>query len=113
MQTKSKIFDDFAKVAGGATSTVAGIRGEVEAVIRQQMERILGGEGMVSADEFEAVKAMAARARSGQEKLEKRVAALEARLGGKSRAKAAPKAKANPPAKPKPGAKKPAAKRKK
>ncbi len=102
MQTKNSIFDDLAKVAGGAAATVAGLRGEVEAMIRQRLERLMADGGMVPRDEFDAVKAVAAKARSEQEKLEKRVAALEAELGVKAPKAAAKTAKArNPGASPK------------
>ena len=101
MQTRAKIFDDLAKVAGGAASTLSGIKGEVESLVRQQIERILIDADMVPRDEFDAVKAMAAKARSEQETLEKRVRDLEKKLGVKAPAKpkARPKAKAKAKAK--------------
>ncbi len=108
MQTKNSIFDDLTKVAGGAASTVAGLRAEAEALVRHQLERLMTDGGTVPRDEFDAVKAVAAKARSEQEKLEKRVAALEAKLGIKAPKAAAGTAKARKPAaKPrvKPGAK--------
>ncbi len=110
MQTKNRLFDDLAKVAGGAAATVAGLRGEAETLVRQQLERLMTDGGMVPRDEFDAVKAVAAKARSEQEKLEKRVAALEAKLGIKAPKTAAKTAKArktgaSPKAKPKATAK--------
>jgi len=101
MQTRAKIFDDLAKVAGGAASTLSGIKGEVESLVRQQIERILIDADMVPRDEFDAVKAMAAKARSEQETLEKRVRDLEKKFGVKAPAKpkARPKAKAKVKAK--------------
>ena len=107
MQTRSRIFDDLAKVAGGAVSTLGGIKAEIEVLIRQQIERLLLDADMVPRDEFDAVKAVAAKARSEQERLEKRVRALEKKLGVK-----APSRKAKPQAKPKTAGKKPAAKAK-
>jgi BMFP domain-containing protein YqiC len=80
MQSQNRFFDDLARVAAGAMSTLSGVRGEVEARLREQLERVLAGMDLVSRDEFEAVKAMAAKARSEQEDLQKRVAELEARL---------------------------------
>ncbi len=103
MQTRSRIFDDLAKVAGGAVSTLGGIKAEIEVLVRQQIERLLLDADMVPRDEFDAVKAVAAKARSEQERLEKRVRALETKLGVK-----APSRKA----KPKTASKKPAAKAK-
>ncbi len=102
MQTRSRIFDDLAKVAGGAVSTLGGIKAEIEVLVRQQIERLLLDADMVPRDEFDAVKAVAAKARSEQERLEKRVRALEKKLGVK-----APSRKAKPQAKPKTAGKKP------
>jgi BMFP domain-containing protein YqiC len=107
MQTRAKIFDDLAKVAGGAASTLSGLKGEVESLVRQQVERFLLNVDMVPRDEFDAVQAMAAKARAGQEALETRVRELEKKLGIKAQAKsqANPKAKPKTKAKAKPGAK--------
>jgi BMFP domain-containing protein YqiC len=80
VQTSNRLLDDLAKVASGAASTIAGIKGEINGLIRQQMERLLGDLDLVSREEFEAVKATAATARAEQEKLEKRVVELEANL---------------------------------
>jgi BMFP domain-containing protein YqiC len=87
MQSQNRFFDDLAKVAAGAMSTLSGVRGELEARIREQLERVLAGMDLVSRDEFEAVKAMAAKGRSEQEDLEKRVAELESRIGALSASK--------------------------
>ena len=102
MQTRSRIFDDLAKVAGGAVSTLGGIKAEIEVLVRQQIERLLLDADMVPRDEFDAVKAVAAKARSEQERLEKRVRALEKKLGVK-----APSRKAKPQVKPKTASNKP------
>ena len=80
MQSQNRFFDDLARVAAGAMGTLAGVKSEVEVRLREQLERVLAGMDLVSRDEFEAVKAMAAKARSEQEDLEKRVAELESRL---------------------------------
>jgi BMFP domain-containing protein YqiC len=80
MQTSNRVLDDLAKVANGAVSTLVGIKAELDALIRQQLERLVGRLDLVPREEFDAVKAMAAKARAEQEKLERRVAALEARL---------------------------------
>lgn len=95
MQTRNRIIDDLARVANGAASTLAGIKAEIEASIRQKVERLLADMDAVPREEFEAVKAMAAKARGEQEKLEKRVQALEARLAPEG-ASAAGKTAATP-----------------
>ena len=80
MQSENRFFDDLARVANGAFGAVAGLRTEVEALARQRLERLLAGMDLVPREEFDAVKAMAARARSEQEDLAIRVAELEARI---------------------------------
>jgi BMFP domain-containing protein YqiC len=80
MQMDSRIFDDFARVAGGALNAFGTLRSEFEAQLRQQLERLLGQMDLVPREEFEAVKEMAANARREQAELVRRVAALEARL---------------------------------
>jgi BMFP domain-containing protein YqiC len=77
MQSQNRLFDDLARVAGGALGTLAGVRHEIESLMRHQFERLMGDMNLVSRDEFDAVQAMAARARSEQEALAARVAALE------------------------------------
>jgi BMFP domain-containing protein YqiC len=76
-------------VATGALGVAAGMRGEIEARLRDQFERILSDMELVSREEFDAVKAMAAKARSEQEDLAARLTALEARLGKASKPKKA------------------------
>lgn len=80
MQTQSRFFDDLARVANGALSAAAGVRAEIEQLIRQQFERFLADRDLVTREEFEAVEAMAVRAREEQERLAARVAELEASL---------------------------------
>ena len=107
MQTQNKLLDDLARVASGAIGVAAGMREEVEARLRDQFERVLGRMDLVSREEFEAVRAMAIKAREEQEKeqeiLSERGAALEAarettpkgaaKGGTKARKPAAAKAK--------------------
>jgi BMFP domain-containing protein YqiC len=80
MASENRILEDLAKVASGALGTLAGVRGEVEARAREQMERVLDRMNLVRREEFDAVQAMAAKARAAQEDLDAKVAALEARL---------------------------------
>jgi BMFP domain-containing protein YqiC len=74
-------FDDLAGVASGAFSALAGVRAEVEAMARSQAEALVQRLDLVKREELDAVLEVARRAREGQEALEGRVAALEARLG--------------------------------
>lgn len=80
MQVDSKLLDDLARVASGAMGTMFGVRDEMEAQMRQRLERVLARMDVVSREEFEVVRAMAATAREEQETLERRVADLESKL---------------------------------
>lgn len=83
MQTSNRILDDLAKVAGGAASTIAGMKSEAENMVRQQLQRLLSDADLVSREEFEVVKALATKARTEQEKLTAKVKKLEAKLAAK------------------------------
>ena len=100
MQTDNKLLDDLARVAASAIGTLQGVRDEVEARLRDQFERILSSMDLVTREEFDAVKAMAAAARHENDALEKRIEALEkssaptkrrAASGGKAKGTAAAK----------------------
>ncbi len=86
MQTSNRLFDDMAKVANSAVSTLTGMKSEIEAMVRHQIEKLLVDSNLVARDEFEAVKAMAAEARLQQEKLEQRIADLETQLASSTKA---------------------------
>ncbi|MEK7244789.1 MAG: accessory factor UbiK family protein [Pseudomonadota bacterium] len=77
MQTRNRVLDDIAKVAGGAASVLAGVKDEIEALARARAERLLAAMELVTRDEFEAVRAMAVKARAEQERLAARLEALE------------------------------------
>ena len=80
MQSQNRIFDDLAKVAGGALSALGGLKQEIEAMMRDRFERFMAEGNLVRREEFDVVQAMAATARTEQEKLEARVIELERRL---------------------------------
>lgn len=91
MQVDNRLLDDLARVANGAVGALSGVREEVEGLVRQRAERLLADMDLVTREEFEAVKEVAAKARLEQEALESRVAALEAALAELE--KPAPKAR--------------------
>ncbi|MGZ6253706.1 MAG: accessory factor UbiK family protein [Candidatus Binataceae bacterium] len=80
MQSQNRIFDDLARVAGGALSALTSVKDEIEAMIRDRLERFMAEGNFVRREEFEVVRAMASEARAEQERLAQRVAALEAAL---------------------------------
>jgi BMFP domain-containing protein YqiC len=79
-QTRSRFFDDLSRLMTDAAGLAEGARREVDTALRGQLERLLAGMDVVTRDEFEAVRDMAARARTENDRLRERVAALEARL---------------------------------
>jgi BMFP domain-containing protein YqiC len=81
-QTTGRLFDDLSRLITDAAGLAEGARREVETVVKAQFERLLAGMDVVTREEFEAVKEMAAKARSENEALAARIAALEAKLGG-------------------------------
>ncbi|MEE8500246.1 MAG: accessory factor UbiK family protein [Kiloniellales bacterium] len=92
MQTQNRLLDDLARVATSALGVAAGMRAELEARLRDQFERVLSGMDLVTREEFDAVKAMAAKARAEQEDLAARLAALEAAPKAPAKAPGAKKA---------------------
>jgi len=79
-QTSNRFFDELARLMTDAAGSAQGLRREVETIIRSQGERILNEMDVVQREEFEAVKAMAEKAREENERLAARVEALESRL---------------------------------
>lgn len=79
-QSSNRLLDELAKLMTDAAGAAQGVRQEAEAVVRGQAERILADMDVVRREEFEAVKAMAEKAREENERLEARIAALEAKL---------------------------------
>ena len=78
MQTQNRIFDDLARAASGALGALGGLKAEIESQVKALVERFLKSQDLVTREEFEAVKEMAARARAENEALAQRLAALEA-----------------------------------
>lgn len=80
MQSQNPMIADFVKMMNGAAGTFAGMTREARESARERAKEAIGGLDFVSREEFEAVKAMAAKAREENEKLAERVAALESKL---------------------------------
>jgi BMFP domain-containing protein YqiC len=79
-QTTNRFLDEFAKLMTDAAGAADGLKREVTSIMRAQGERLLQGMDVVQREEFEAVKAMAEKARAENERLEARIAELDARL---------------------------------
>lgn len=81
-QTSNRIFDDFAKLMTDAAGAAEGMKQEAQSLFKSQSERFLRDMDVVSREDFEAVKAMAQKAREENEALSKRISAVEALLAG-------------------------------
>lgn len=96
-QSSNRILDELAKLMTDAAGAAQGVKREVEGAVRAQGERFLNSMDLVQREEFDAVMAMAQKAREENETLSQRIDALEAQLGIiKPTAKAAPKKAAKP-----------------
>jgi BMFP domain-containing protein YqiC len=80
MQTDNPFMDGMAKFFTDAAGAAQSLKSEVDTFMRQRLEKLVADMNLVPREEFEAVKAMAAKARSENESLSARLAALEARL---------------------------------
>lgn len=79
-QTTGRFFDELGKLITDAAGAAQGVRKEIENVVRSQAETILRELDVVQREEFEAVRAMAQKAREENEQLRARLAILEALL---------------------------------
>ena len=84
MQTTGKLFDDLARVANGAAGAFSGVKQEIEQTVKTRIERLLADMDLVTREEFDAVRAMAAKARADREALSERVEKLEQKLAAKT-----------------------------
>ena len=81
MQSQNPLIADFVKLANSAAGTLAGMTREARDTARERARETFGGMDFVSREEFDAVKAMASKAREEAEDLKARVEALEAKIG--------------------------------
>jgi BMFP domain-containing protein YqiC len=79
-QTTGRVFDEIAKLMTDAAGAAQGVRREFETLMRSQAERMLKDLEVVEREEFEAVKAMAEKARLENERLAALVEQLVARV---------------------------------
>ena len=67
--TSSRFFDELAKLMTSAAGAAQGVRREIDTLVQTQVERVLNNLDMVKREEFEAVKAMAQKAREENDAL--------------------------------------------
>lgn len=77
MQTRNKFFDDMSQLMTNAMGVAQGAKSEAEGAMKNMMDRWLADRDFVTRDEFDAVRAMAQKAREENEALKARIEALE------------------------------------
>ena len=82
MQTRNKMFDDISKLMTNAMGVAQGAKTEAETAMKGWIDRWLADRDFVTREEFDAVRAMAQKAREENEALKTRIAALEAGAKG-------------------------------
>lgn len=78
MQTRNKIFDDLSQLMTNAMGVAQGARAEAETAMKGFIDRWMADRDFVTREEFDAVRAMAQKAREENAALMARIAALEA-----------------------------------
>ncbi|MBA3323885.1 MAG: accessory factor UbiK family protein [Rhodobacteraceae bacterium] len=81
MQTKGRIFDDISQLMTNAMGVAQGAKVEAETAMKGMVDRWLADRNLVTRDEFDAVRAMAQKAREENDTLRARIEALEAGKG--------------------------------
>lgn len=81
MQTRNRILDDMSQLMTNAMGVAQGARAEAETAVKSLLDRWLAERDFVTREEFDAVRAMAQKAREENEALKARIAALEAKSG--------------------------------
>lgn len=80
MQTRNRILDDLSQLMTNAMGVAQGARDEAQTAMRSLLDRWMADRDFVTRDEFDAVRAMAQKAREENAVLQARIAALEALL---------------------------------
>ena len=77
MQTRNKMFDDISQLMTNAMGVAQGAREEAETAMKSIIDRWLADRDFVTREEFDAVQAMARKAREENAELAARLEALE------------------------------------
>jgi BMFP domain-containing protein YqiC len=83
MQTRNKFFDDMSQLMTNAMGVAQGAKTEAETAFKSFVDRWMADRDFVTREEFDAVRAMATKAREENTAIEARIAALEAGLAKK------------------------------
>lgn len=81
MQTRNKFFEDMSQLMTNAMGVAQGAKDEAETAMKSLIDRWLADRDFVTREEFDAVRAMAQKAREENEALKARIEALEKAAG--------------------------------
>ena len=84
MQTENPFLDGLARFFTDAAGAANALKTEIDTFVKQRLEHLVAEMDFVPREEFEAVKAMAAKARAENDRLAARLTELESRLGEKT-----------------------------
>ncbi len=79
MQTRNKILDDISHLMTNAMGVAQGAKDEAETAMKSFIDRWMADRDFVTREEFDAVRAMAQKAREENAALKARLDALEAK----------------------------------
>ena len=85
MQNRNKFFDDMSQLMTNAMGVAQGAKTEAETAMKGFIDRWMADRDFVTREEFDAVRAMAQKAREENATLEARILALETAAGGKKK----------------------------
>ncbi|HAR52813.1 accessory factor UbiK family protein [Roseovarius nubinhibens] len=77
MQTRNKVLDDISQLMTNAMGVAQGAKNEAETAMKSMLDRWLADRDFVTREEFDAVRAMAQKAREENESLKARLEKLE------------------------------------
>jgi BMFP domain-containing protein YqiC len=78
MQSKNKFMDDIGQMMTNAMGVAQGAKDEAETAVKGLVDRWLADRDFVTREEFDAVRAMAQKAREENDALKTRLDAIEA-----------------------------------
>jgi BMFP domain-containing protein YqiC len=77
MQNRNKILDDISQLVTNAMGVAQGAKDEAETAVKSLIDRWMADQNFVTREEFDAVRAMAQKAREENDALKTRLDALE------------------------------------
>jgi BMFP domain-containing protein YqiC len=77
MQNRNKILDDISQLVTNAMGVAQGAKDEAETAVKSLIDRWMADQNFVTREEFDAVRAMAQKAREENDALKARLDAFE------------------------------------